>query len=182
MGRPAGEREAQNPALHRWLSPQDPSTNHNIVCNTHHMGTATWFFEGTTYKGWKSTSSKSLLWIHGKHVPLSLSAAWCHLMTSLIRSWLWQEHTLVRTAFISLSMIIESLVFLQFYNYRRCENHVQCWSSLDGILLFRFLRHQQTALVWLSPFPSHPTFFLLWSLLWHSIMTLFWLWRWCAAA
>ena len=58
----------------RWLSPQDPSTNHNIACNAHHTGTATWFFEGTTYKEWKSTGSESLLWIHGKRVPLSHSA------------------------------------------------------------------------------------------------------------
>ncbi|KAF8498248.1 hypothetical protein F5888DRAFT_234093 [Russula emetica] len=52
--------------LRRWLSPPDPSTNHNIACNAHHKGTATWFFEGRTYKEWKSTGSESLLWIHGK--------------------------------------------------------------------------------------------------------------------
>ena len=60
--------------LRRWLSPQDPSTNHNIACNAHHKGTATWFFERRTYKEWKSTGSESLLWIHGKRVPLSHSA------------------------------------------------------------------------------------------------------------
>jgi hypothetical protein len=59
--------------LRKWLSPPDPSTNHNIACNAHHEGTATWFFEGTTYKEWKSTGSESLLWIHGKRVPLSHS-------------------------------------------------------------------------------------------------------------
>ena len=57
--------------LRRWLSPQDPSTNHYIACNAHHKGTATWFFEGRTYKEWKSSGSKSLLWIHGKREPLS---------------------------------------------------------------------------------------------------------------
>jgi hypothetical protein len=61
--------------LHRWLSPQDPSTNHIIACNAHHTGTATWFFEGRTYEDWKSTSSESLLWIHGKRAPMSYSAA-----------------------------------------------------------------------------------------------------------
>ena len=61
--------------LRRWLSPPDPSTNHNIACNAHHKGTATWFFEGRTYKEWKSTGSESLLWIHGKRVSLSHSAA-----------------------------------------------------------------------------------------------------------
>jgi hypothetical protein len=55
--------------LHRWLSPQDPFTNHNIACNAHHKGTATWFYEGRTYEEWKSTGSESLLWIHGKRAP-----------------------------------------------------------------------------------------------------------------
>ena len=62
-----GDQLQQN--LRRWLPPQDPSTNHNIACNAHHKGTANWFFEGRTYKEWKSTSSESLLWVHGKRVP-----------------------------------------------------------------------------------------------------------------
>ena len=62
-----GDQLQQN--LRRWLSPQDPSTNHSIACNAHHKGTATWFFERRTYKEWKSTSSESLLWVHGKRVP-----------------------------------------------------------------------------------------------------------------
>jgi hypothetical protein len=60
--------------LRRWLSPQDPSTNHIIACNVRHKGTATWFFEGRTYREWKSTGPESLLWIYGKRVPLSHSA------------------------------------------------------------------------------------------------------------
>jgi archaellum component FlaC len=62
-----GDQLQQN--LRRWLSPPDPSTNHNIACNAHHKGTAHWFFEGRTYKEWKSISSESLLWVHGKRVP-----------------------------------------------------------------------------------------------------------------
>jgi hypothetical protein len=61
--------------LHRWLSPPDPSTNHNIASSAHHEGTATWFFNGSTYKEWKSVGSESLLWVHGKRAPLSNSAA-----------------------------------------------------------------------------------------------------------
>ena len=61
--------------LRRWLSPPDPSTNHNIASNAHHRGTATWFFEGSTYKEWKSTASESLLWVHGKRVHIPHSAA-----------------------------------------------------------------------------------------------------------
>jgi hypothetical protein len=54
-------------SIHKWLSPPDPSTNHNIACGTHHKKTATWFFEGSIYKEWKSKGS--LLWIHGKRAP-----------------------------------------------------------------------------------------------------------------
>jgi hypothetical protein len=54
-------------SIHKWLSPPDPSTNHNIACGTHHKKTATWFFEGNIYKEWKSKGS--LLWIHGKRTP-----------------------------------------------------------------------------------------------------------------
>ena len=51
-------------SLHKWLSPPDPSTNHNIACSTHQKRTASWFFQGSFFSGWKSTDS--LLWIHGK--------------------------------------------------------------------------------------------------------------------
>jgi hypothetical protein len=33
-------------SLHKWLSPPDPSTNHNIACGTHQKITANWFFQG----------------------------------------------------------------------------------------------------------------------------------------
>ena len=85
--------------LRRWLSPTDPFTNHNIACNAHHKGTATWFFEDRTYKEWKSTGSDTILWIYGKRALLPHSPARRELMTSLICSWFWQEHTLVCRAF-----------------------------------------------------------------------------------
>ncbi|KAF8492977.1 hypothetical protein F5888DRAFT_857450 [Russula emetica] len=49
--------------LRRWLSPPDPSTNHNIACGAHLKGTATWFLQGSTFQEWQSSSS--LLWING---------------------------------------------------------------------------------------------------------------------
>ena len=51
-------------SLHKWLSPPDPSTNHNIACGTHQKRTANWFFQDGIFTGWKSTDS--LLWVHGK--------------------------------------------------------------------------------------------------------------------
>ncbi|KAH9069508.1 hypothetical protein EDB83DRAFT_2551109 [Lactarius deliciosus] len=50
--------------LRKWQSPPDPSTNHNIVGDRQHEGTAEWFFESSQFEDWKLTGS--LLWIHGK--------------------------------------------------------------------------------------------------------------------
>ncbi|KAI0301695.1 hypothetical protein B0F90DRAFT_1717032 [Multifurca ochricompacta] len=50
--------------LRKWLSPPDPSTNHNIARASHHSGTASWFFQGSIFKEWKSRGP--LLWVHGK--------------------------------------------------------------------------------------------------------------------
>jgi hypothetical protein len=55
-------------SLLRWLSPSDPSINHNVAFKAHHNGTAHWFFQGNIFNEWKSTGS--LLWIHGKRVSL----------------------------------------------------------------------------------------------------------------
>jgi hypothetical protein len=78
--------------IHKWLSPPDPSTNHNIACGTHHKKTATWFFQGSIFHEWKSTGS--LLWIHGKRLlrPLSNSIASDSI---LYRSWVGKKCYLV---------------------------------------------------------------------------------------
>jgi hypothetical protein len=59
--------------LRTWLSPADPSTNHNIARKAQHMGTAAWLFQGQIVIEWKSAGS--LLWIHGKRVLLLLFLA-----------------------------------------------------------------------------------------------------------
>ena len=58
--------------IHKWLSPPDASTNHNIACGIHQRKTPTWFFQGSIFQEWKFTNS-SLLWIHGKRSPRPLS-------------------------------------------------------------------------------------------------------------
>ena len=47
-----------------WLSPPNPSQNHNILCDAHYKGTTKWFSGGGIFNDWKS--SGSCLWIHGK--------------------------------------------------------------------------------------------------------------------
>ena len=49
-----------------WLSPPDPSTNHNFVRKARHSGTAAWFFESKALTEWKARGS--FLWIHGKRM------------------------------------------------------------------------------------------------------------------
>ncbi len=77
--------------LRSWLSPPDSSTNHNIACNVHHEGTATWFFRGSMFEEWRSTPS--LLWIHGKRMLPSLVTAstsqTCILLAGSGKSVLW---------------------------------------------------------------------------------------------
>ena len=79
-------------STHKWLSPPDPSTNHNIACGTHHKKTATWFLEGTTYQEWKSTGS--LFWIHGKRLsrPLSKIESSDAILSCC---WFWKKRYLV---------------------------------------------------------------------------------------
>jgi hypothetical protein len=54
--------------LRNWLSPPNPSINHNIACGSHHDGTAMWFINGHSHKEWKSSSS--LLWVHGNRIAI----------------------------------------------------------------------------------------------------------------
>jgi hypothetical protein len=65
-----GDQVREN--LRRWVTPPDPSTNHNVACGTQHEGTARWFFRGGIFGEWKS--SGSLLWIYGKRILFSLSS------------------------------------------------------------------------------------------------------------
>jgi len=57
--------------LRTWLSPPDPSINHNLACDTHHEGTAKWFTQGRTFDEWKRNGS--LLWIRGNRALRSFS-------------------------------------------------------------------------------------------------------------
>ena len=87
--------------IYKWLSPPDPSTNHNIACGTHYKKSATWFFQGSIFREWRSTSS--FLWFHGKRTP-SLTSHPRPSDEVLICSWLWQKYSLV-SGYIAPSII-----------------------------------------------------------------------------
>ena len=79
--------------LLRWLSPPDPSTNHNIACKAHHNGTTQWFFQGSIYNQWKSTGA--LLWVHGKRALLLTLTIRRPLIIPHFYSWFRKDHSLV---------------------------------------------------------------------------------------
>lgn len=70
-----------------WLSPPDPSINHNTACEIRHDGTATWFIQGNIFRGWKEKGP--LLWIHGtrKHPLCFLSVLPLMLSPKSQRVW-----------------------------------------------------------------------------------------------
>jgi hypothetical protein len=91
---PTGDQVQEK--IRYWLSPPDPSTNHNIARRDHHDGTATWFTQGRTFEQWKAVGS--LLWIHGKRMCLFylLFISCPHWRTD--RSGFREEHLMVSHA------------------------------------------------------------------------------------
>ncbi|KAH9957511.1 hypothetical protein BC827DRAFT_1385527, partial [Russula dissimulans] len=55
-------RDELQEKVRRWLSPPDPSINHNSARKVHREGSAEWFLHGNTFPQWKTTIG-SLLWI-----------------------------------------------------------------------------------------------------------------------
>ncbi|KAI0316317.1 hypothetical protein OF83DRAFT_1060548, partial [Amylostereum chailletii] len=45
----------------RWLSPPDPSTNHNLMSESHHPGTGEWHLRSDTFKDWRTTNASFFL-------------------------------------------------------------------------------------------------------------------------
>jgi hypothetical protein len=119
--------------LLRWLSPPDPSTNHNIACKAHHNGTAEWFFRGSIFSQWKSTGS--FLWIHAKralHLAFTLHQP---LIVSCFHSGVRGKCPLVRLSFDS-SHLVNLILLFQFLDHTRYPSFVRCWEGLNGLFLF----------------------------------------------
>jgi hypothetical protein len=55
-----------------WLSPVDPSFNHEAACERREPKTGDWFLEGPELSSWKT--SRSLLWINGNSKRFDLTA------------------------------------------------------------------------------------------------------------
>ena len=119
-------------SLLRWLSPPDPSINHNIASKAHHNGTAQWFFQGSMFSLWKSTDS--FLWIHGKRpLPFAFSVQ-RPLIISCFCSGFREKCPLVcpstRSALMKLTLSIQFLDHTRYHGFGR---HPE---GLDSLLLF----------------------------------------------
>jgi hypothetical protein len=124
----AGNHSPEN--LRKWLSPSDPSTNHNIACGAHHNGTASWFFNGSVFNQWKSTGS--LLWIHGKRAFTS-SLPLCCLMASYPIAGSGKSILWFVSPWVFLSGVVD--VVCQLHNHRRYRGHVQGRTGIDVLFL-----------------------------------------------
>src|SRR5258708_30862204 len=62
--------------IQHWLSPPNPSDNHNSASEARYGETAAWFFKSEALKEWRARGS--LLWILGKRMFYeSLTSASC---------------------------------------------------------------------------------------------------------
>lgn len=50
--------------IHRWLSPSDPSQNHNAAKKKKQAETGTWFIKSNEFYNWR-TNPGGVLWLHG---------------------------------------------------------------------------------------------------------------------
>ena len=120
--------------MRSWLSPPDPSKNHNIALGAHHGGTAEWFIQCHTFEEWNAEGS--LLWVHGKRTSfpylLSILVVDCRRSPDLVagsgKSILW---------YVSLHLTLSQHVYSteQLDNYPGNQDEMRSWISSDGILL-----------------------------------------------
>jgi hypothetical protein len=122
-------------SLLRWLSPPNPSVNHNIARKAHHDGTTQWFFEGSIFNQWKSTVS--FLWVHGKRVLFLTFTMRRPLIISHFYSGFRKKCCLVRPS-PTLSTLVRMTLLFQFLNYTRYHGFARCWDGHNGLLLLRF--------------------------------------------
>src|SRR6266702_692669 len=142
--------------LRAWLSPADPSTNHNIARKAQHKGTAVLFFQDSVFIEWKSTGS--LLWIHGKRAFLS---AFFGLAPSDRLRFSQRALGKVLSGLLFLASFISGLILLQFLRYSRHYGCLRSWISHHGLLLLRFQGSQQAKLSRPAAFSRIPAFYSL---------------------
>jgi len=150
----AEENQLQE-VIHKWLSPPDPSTNHNIVFGAHYKRPADWFVQGSTYREWKNQSGASLLWIHGR--PGSGKSVYCFTIiedlgamceagqASMAYFYFDSKHD--NTQYLH-DLITSFLIQLSPYSHPHCnilsrlyEAHDSGKTQPSDLVLVRYLKH-----------------------------------------
>ena len=68
--------------IRAWLSPPDPSTNHNAASHTRQSGTGEWFVGGGDFQNW-TQDPNSFIWIRG--IRASIVDRWDRLFLTLVQ-------------------------------------------------------------------------------------------------
>ena len=119
-------------SLREWVSPPNPSTNHDIASDIHQEGSAQWFFEGSMFDEWKSMGS--LLWIYGKRTFFRFFTDRT-LITLYAFSGIGEDNPLV--SYRSASTLRCAEFVIQFLHRTGYRNSKRGGISVHGILLFR---------------------------------------------
>jgi hypothetical protein len=126
--------------IQHWLSPPNPSTNHNTFWSARHQGTAAWLFENEVFIRWKMTGS--LLWIHGKRVSPSTAGVLPALTrTTLSYSRIRQKHTSVCS--IQYSMYVHKVIDILYSTSSAIVEDIRgrCTAGLASMAYYFFDFH-----------------------------------------
>ena len=124
-----GFEERQN-KIDRWLSPPDPSTNHNKALQQRHEGSGLWFLQSHAFAKWRRQRN-SFLWLNG--IPgcgkTILSSAVIKELNNTLPSepLLYFYFTFNDTGKQSLESMVRSLICQLYYKRR------DTWSELDSL-------------------------------------------------
>ena len=123
-------------SIRQWLSPPDPSMNHDAAYGAHHRGTTSWFIRSNTFSEWKATGS--LLWIHGIRTNI-LSFGFVSTIADILvyvagsgKSVLWYVNCSSNSAIPPVGTHVAN----QLLNHPRHRSHVQSRTSHHGVFLF----------------------------------------------
>jgi len=167
-------------SLLRWLSPSDPSVNHNIASKAHHNGTSQWFFHGRMFKEWKATGS--FLWVHGKRASLQVLPSFRDISPNHLDALAGSGKSILWCALPRLILLIRLTSQTQLFDHTRYHDPVRVWEGLVGLFLFRFQGRRQAKAPGRTFFPSHPAFRSVRSLLRHPLPTIFFTRAWSSEA
>ena len=122
--------EERQEKIERWLSPPDPSTNHNKALQQRHEGSGLWFLQSDAFAKWR-TRRNSFLWLNG--IPgcgkTILSSAIIKELNNTLPSepLLYFYFTFNDTGKQTLESMVRSLICQLYYKRR------DTWSELDSL-------------------------------------------------